>query len=314
MDWRSDLKSVVVRHEFDFDAVAFEIGVPAKAIREEFTRQEFGDGPVVVTEEEPPQSFEAILEADQAREKEHKEKRDAIFDRVLKSLGGGVKNWDDEVAQTWLMERRKTEGDRAIFRARLAERSELLELRREREALRRRYDDDSPDAQGDDPLAGLDDNDVEDHEQPNLDSSGLDAVLDALDIDSGHTCSKELQDLFHLMDSSDDSKSPTTTTSVTAAKNIITHNDAVTSSSSISIVVESKQEDSLLSDYNYDAPKKVVSTSSTSMSTACMRRSMDYGSREEDDDDDEDDDEDWFHASRRSQKARSSSTSGTTAY
>ena len=95
---------------------------------------------------------DAFFEAQRLRDLENFAKKEAIFDRVLASLGGGDGDASSSVPSDVLeaFEKQRAEERERLERldAKKKERDELRELAAQREALRRRFDEDSPDAEG----------------------------------------------------------------------------------------------------------------------------------------------------------------------
>lgn len=110
-------------------------------------------------------SYNQIMEIIQLKEEENSKKQEKVFNRVLSSL----KNFDDDPVSTELkkqieqdtsqilsvMEERRKEklAERKRQQAILEEKEEQRQLQRQREALKSRYEDNSEDSKGIDPLS-----------------------------------------------------------------------------------------------------------------------------------------------------------------
>lgn len=180
MGWQAEVASLVRRHAFDFEAAGAEIGVDARTVREEFARQEFGAAPVTAKSAETLKDS-TIFKEQRNVETEHQSKREAVFERVLKCLGGGASSplRESRVVETWREQRTAEAAEEAKRHAVLAERAEMLKLAADREALRRRFEPGSADSRGEDPLS-VNKSLVEPPASLQLDTSGLDEILDAV--------------------------------------------------------------------------------------------------------------------------------------
>mmetsp|Transcript_15377 Transcript_15377/g.20373 ORF Transcript_15377/g.20373 Transcript_15377/m.20373 type:complete len:353 (-) Transcript_15377:3224-4282(-) len=235
MEWRTRVKALAKKHKYDFQAMASEIGngVTAKDVRIELAAQRFGNTKtkpsneaVILNEQKSPSevennssihndlSWEALLAAQDEAALEHRKKREAVFDRVLTAIGGGVAVdiGHSPAETTWASARKAQELEEAKAAARQAEIDEWRDLARQREKLRQRFNHDSVDAVGEDPLSKEKVNSENDNQsecsQIGLDTSGLDQLLDDLERDQESIeCSNELEKLFQFMDTAATAKS-----------------------------------------------------------------------------------------------------------
>lgn len=288
MGWQTTVACLVRRHAFDFEAAGAEIGVEARLVREEFARQEFGAAQEL---EEPAEQLNAstFFEEQHNAKTDHESKREEVFERVLKCLGGGASRPlpESRVVEAWREQRAAEAAEEAKTYAVLAERAEMKKLAADRETLRRRFEPGSVDGIGEDPLA-VNKSLVEPPTSLQLDTSGLDEILDAIEADyADRQCSDDLRGLFDLMDYASSNDFPQELDRKCIAVPPEADEEVVVAEPMDTFRCQTSRPSNLAT----AASTTPVPAKSSSTSKACLSRRNNY--RMDTDQDSDDDDEDW---------------------
>lgn len=174
--WKSGVRELVRRHQFDFESASREIGVESEEIRMEFSRQETS--------------------------------KEAVFDRVLHCLGGpkSVAGESSHIIEKWREQRAIQAAEAATLEKIQAERAEMRLLREQRKALKEEKM----------PLAEEEKTPIVESQRvdTHFNVEGLDKLLDEIEehFPDDAQCSDELNSLFTLLDSQATTTENTTTT------------------------------------------------------------------------------------------------------